>query len=110
MFDVFDNDGTITLQRSLIGYTIGSILNFKIYAVDTGGMENYTDVFIVIPDTSVPTVVPDNTIQYTSFFTHAPNIAWFVPVLFILIGAACIVIHTIYTTGCECPSRQSNER
>jgi hypothetical protein len=80
VFDVSSN-GTVTVQQSLDGYPEGSLLNFKIYSVDTGGKQDYTDVNIVIPDTSVPTVVPDNTIIYKSFFTYAPSMAWFVPLV-----------------------------
>ena len=101
VFDVSSN-GTVSVQQPLIDHHEGSVLNFKIYAVDSGGQQDYTDVVIIIPDTSVPSVVIDNTIQYKTFFTHAPNMAWFVPLSFILFGSTCIVTYIIWTTKCDC--------
>ena len=104
VFEVSSN-GVVTVQQSLDGYPEGSLLNFKIYSVDTGGKQDYTDVNIVIPDTSVPTVVPDSTIIYKSFYTYAPNMAWFVPLVCIVSGGAGFVLYTIWTTKCDCLER-----
>ena len=101
MFDVSSN-GTVSVQQPLLDHHEGSVLNFKIYAVDSGGQQDYTDVVIIIPDASVPSVVSDNTIQYKTFFTHAPNMEWFVPLSFILFGSTCIVTYIIWTTKCDC--------
>lgn len=94
-------NGTVSVQKPLTDHPEGSVLNFKIYAVDTGGQQDYTNVVIIIPDTSVPTVVIDNTIQYQTFFTHAPNMVWFVPLLFTLFGSTCIVTYAIWATKCD---------
>ena len=100
------NNGSLTITKPLDNYAEGSMLNFTVYAVDTGGEQDDALVYIIIPATTViNTPTADNTIQYYTFFTYAPNMAWFVPLMMLTFGASCVVIHTIAT--CECPKSKS---
>ncbi|CAC5396998.1 unnamed protein product [Mytilus coruscus] len=99
LFDV-DENGSIFVSQSLTQYTEGSILDLTIYAVDIGSRQASTLVNIVFPTSYVAPVPQGNDIQYLTFFRYSPNMAWFVPLMFVLFVTVCVVAHTIYTTNC----------
>ena len=73
--------------------------------MDTGGKEDTAIVYVVLPSSIVETVHIDDTIEYFTFFTYAPNMAWFVPLIFLLVGTVGVVVHTVYTGHCSCAKR-----
>ncbi|CAC5396999.1 unnamed protein product [Mytilus coruscus] len=95
-----DENGSIFVSQSLTQYTEGSILNLTIYAVDIGSRQASTLVDIVFPTSYVAPVPQGNDIQYLTFFRYSPNMAWFVPLMFVLFVTVCVVANTIYTTNC----------
>ncbi|CAC5396996.1 FAT4 [Mytilus coruscus] len=107
LFDVVEN-GSIFVSESLTQYTEGSTLNLTIYAVDTGGREGLTLVYVVFPTTYVAPFPPADGIQYLTFFKYSPNMAWFVPLMFILFATVCVIAHTLYKSKCSCLKK--NER
>ncbi|XP_052074261.1 cadherin-related family member 2-like [Mytilus californianus] len=95
-----DENGSIFVSKSLTQYTEGSVLNLTIYAVDIGSRQASTLVDIVFPTSYVTRVPQGNDIQYLTFFRYSPNMAWFVPLMFVLFVTVCVVTNTIYTTNC----------
>ena len=100
LFDI-TNDGSIVMTEALDQYSEGSTLNLTVYAVDSGGKENSSLVYIILPGTTVMNVAVEDTIKYFTFFSYAPNMAWFVPLMMLLLGTTLIVIHTIATADCS---------
>ncbi|XP_052091684.1 cadherin-11-like [Mytilus californianus] len=111
LFEI-DENGSIKLSQSLTSYTEGSELNLTVYAVDSGGRQDTALVYIVLPVPYEYTASAQNEIQYMTFFTYAPNMAWFVPLVFVLSITLCVVIHTLYTSKCSCKisKRKNNKR
>ncbi|VDI50206.1 Hypothetical predicted protein, partial [Mytilus galloprovincialis] len=101
LFDVAQN-GSIFVSESLTHYAEGSTLNLTIYGVDPGGREGQTVVYVVFPTTHVAPITSWDGIQYLTFFRYSPNMAWFVPLMFILFATFCVVAHTIYKSNCSC--------
>ncbi|VDI04803.1 Hypothetical predicted protein [Mytilus galloprovincialis] len=101
LFDVVQN-GSIFVSESLNRYTEGSTLNLTIYGVDTGGRDGLTIVYVVFPTTYVAPITPGDGIEYLTFFRYSPNMAWFVPLMFILFATFCVAVHTLYKSNCSC--------
>ncbi|XP_076105949.1 cadherin-7-like [Mytilus galloprovincialis] len=101
LFDVVQ-DGSIFVSESLTQYTEGSTLNLTIYGVDPGAREGLTMVYVVFPTTYVAPITPGDGIDYLTFFQYSPNMAWFVPLMFILFATFCVVVHTVYKSNCSC--------
>ena len=104
LFDISSN-GSVSISQTLDQYAEGSTLNFTIYAVDSGGRQDSALVQIVIQGTlnvaaSSPT--SDSTLKYFTFFSYAPNMAWFVPALMVWFAAICVVIYTMATADWTC--------
>lgn len=95
-------DGFISSKQSLENIIPGTIFNLTVYAVDSGGNEHTTLVYIVIPDTEIATNNYRDIIYYKTFFSFSPNMAWFVPLMMVLVITACVVLHTIYKGYCTC--------
>ncbi|CAC5398927.1 unnamed protein product [Mytilus coruscus] len=111
LFEI-DENGSIKLSQSLTSYAEGSELNLTVYAVDSGGKQDTALVYILLPVQYKYTASAQNEIQYMTFFTYAPNMAWFVPLVFVLSITLCVVIHTLYTSKCSCKisKRKNNKR
>ncbi|CAG2207431.1 FAT4 [Mytilus edulis] len=101
LFDVVQ-DGSIFVSESLTQYTEGSTLNLTIYGVDPGAREGLTMVYVVFPTTYVAPITPGDGIEYLTFFRYSPNMAWFVPLMFILFATFCVAVHTLYKSNCSC--------
>lgn len=99
------NNGSITLLKSLSDFGEGSVVNLTVYAVDVGGLQDSTLVYFVILAKTVPKMEPDN-IQYFTFFSYARNMAWFVPLMFVIVGTFGVLIHTIYKGYCKCNTKR----
>ncbi|XP_063447857.1 protocadherin-like protein [Mytilus trossulus] len=107
LFDVVQN-GSIYVSQSLTQYTEGSTLNLTIYGVDPGGRDGLTMVYVVFPTPYVASTNPGDGIEYLTFFRYSPNMAWFVPLMFLLFATFCVVVHTLYKSNCSCLKK--NER
>ncbi|XP_063447855.1 protocadherin Fat 4-like [Mytilus trossulus] len=107
LFDVVQN-GSIFVSESLTQYTEGSTLNLTIYGVDPGGRDGLTMVYVVFPTPYVEPITTGNGIEYLTFFRYSPNMAWFVPLMFLLFVTFCVVVHTLYKSSCSCLKK--NER
>ncbi|XP_076076457.1 protocadherin Fat 1-like [Mytilus galloprovincialis] len=108
LFEIDDN-GSIKLIQSLTSYAEGSVLDFTVYAVDSDGNQDTAAVYIMLPVPYEPTASTQNEIQYMTFFSYAPNMAWFVPLTFVLSITLIVVIHTLYTSKCSCKSSKQNK-
>ncbi|XP_076080884.1 cadherin EGF LAG seven-pass G-type receptor 2-like [Mytilus galloprovincialis] len=103
-------DGFISSKQSLENIIPGTIFNLTVYAVDSGGNEHTTLVYIVIPDTEIATNNYRDIIYYKTFFSFSPNMAWFVPLMMVLMITACVVLHTIYKGYCTCSKTEKKQK
>ncbi|CAG2252805.1 unnamed protein product [Mytilus edulis] len=103
-------DGFISSKQSLENIIPGTIFNLTVYAVDSGGNEHTTLVYIVIPDTEIATNNYRDIIYYKTFFSFSPNMAWFVPLMMVLVITACVVLHTIYKGYCTCSKTEKKQK
>ncbi|CAG2202039.1 DCHS1_2 [Mytilus edulis] len=70
--------------------------------VQNGGRDGLTIVYVVFPTTYVAPITPGDGIEYLTFFRYSPNMAWFVPLMFILFDTFCVAVHTLYKSNCSC--------
>ncbi|CAC5398928.1 unnamed protein product [Mytilus coruscus] len=74
-------DGSIIIQQSLESFVPGTNLNLTVYAVDSGGEQDTALVNVILPVVESNGNVYVDIIYYKSFFSYAPNMAWFVPLM-----------------------------
>ncbi|CAG2252803.1 FAT4 [Mytilus edulis] len=74
-------DGSIIIQQSLESFVPGTNLNLTVYAVDIGGQQDTALVNVILPVVESNGNVYVDVIYYKSFFSYAPNMAWFVPLM-----------------------------
>ncbi|VDI29019.1 Hypothetical predicted protein [Mytilus galloprovincialis] len=96
------SDGSIIIQQSLERFVPGTSLNLTVYAVDSGGQQDTALVNVILPVVESNGNVYVDVIYYKSFFSYAPNMAWFVPLMVILFGTVIIVFHTVFKGYCRC--------
>ncbi|CAG2228522.1 unnamed protein product [Mytilus edulis] len=77
-------DGSIIIQQSLESFVPGTNLNLTVYAVDSDGEQDTALVNVILPVVESNGNVYVDVIYYKTFFTYAPNMAWFVPLMAIL--------------------------
>ncbi|XP_063416621.1 protocadherin Fat 4-like [Mytilus trossulus] len=96
------SDGSIIIQQSLESFVPGTSLNLTVYAVDSGGQQDTALVNVILPVVDSNGNIYVDVIYYKSFFSYAPNMAWFVPLMVILFGTVIIVFHTVFKGYCRC--------
>lgn len=93
-------NGDLYLKNSLTIYDYGQSLSFTVQAIDSGGLQGTTDVYVIILQTT--TLSTTTTERYVTFWEYPANTAWVVIAIALVIIICILPCVMIWRNGCSC--------
>lgn len=93
-------NGNLYLKNSLASYDYGQSLSFTVQAIDSGGLQGTTDVYVIILQTT--TLSTTTTERYVTFWESPANTAWVVIATALAIIICILPCVMIWRYGCSC--------